>query len=319
MLLKKSNRDLTLDSIKGILIVFVVFGHLIEESSFYPSKLIYQIIYVVHMPLFVMVAGINRGIARQKININIIRYFWLFLVWEFLYQLFIYFLDGRFILGTTPFWILWFLLSLIFWNFIPFINNKNAISLLALIFFISLASILFKNIGYPFSAQRTLYFSFFFVFGMYLKQNYLVSIANLLSGKFGLIFILGILLVILYLTSTQIPRGLLYGSFSASALGLSPLSAFKMRAMLIFSSTMLSLVVIYTFYKWRMVFFNSFGKNSIVIYLTHGFFVLIFRKFDLIYIDSFADLLCVLVFSIILCSLLGSNWLFLKLKRISLI
>ena len=52
-------RDLRIDTIKGILIVCVVLGHVIGNfDASYLSQRVYDFIYMFHMPLFIFISGI---------------------------------------------------------------------------------------------------------------------------------------------------------------------------------------------------------------------------------------------------------------------
>lgn len=56
--MEENKRSLFWDNFKGILIVFVVLGHLLENFFEVPKlKDIYLFIYLFHMPLFVFVSG----------------------------------------------------------------------------------------------------------------------------------------------------------------------------------------------------------------------------------------------------------------------
>ena len=57
---KVINRDLTIDSLKGFLILLVIFGHLLGSLKCLENKecqAIWNFIYTFHMPLFVLISG----------------------------------------------------------------------------------------------------------------------------------------------------------------------------------------------------------------------------------------------------------------------
>lgn len=50
-------RDLTIDTLKGFLIILVILGHLIGSLNVYGGDKIWNFIYTFHMPLFVLISG----------------------------------------------------------------------------------------------------------------------------------------------------------------------------------------------------------------------------------------------------------------------
>ena len=59
-------RDLRIDSIKGLLILLVVFGHCyttLQEHSNY--MFINNIIYIFHMPLFIFISGYFTNLQKE--------------------------------------------------------------------------------------------------------------------------------------------------------------------------------------------------------------------------------------------------------------
>ena len=114
-------RDYRIDALKYNLIVLVIIGHVFSQGQFSSDPLcgvIWKWIYMFHMPLFVFISGY----LSHKKNDN--RQF-LLSCWELLEPLIVYqlLLRGYIFLtsGTisvkgllTPWWVLWYLLSLIF-------------------------------------------------------------------------------------------------------------------------------------------------------------------------------------------------------------
>jgi fucose 4-O-acetylase-like acetyltransferase len=115
-LIDKKQRDAVLDSIKGFLIILVVFGLLIETSSNALAGKLYQITYAFHMPCFVFTAGINAKSDVKSILIRISNISVLTVIWIGIYSLYVYKTQGNIPDSLTPFWIIWFMVSLISWN-----------------------------------------------------------------------------------------------------------------------------------------------------------------------------------------------------------
>lgn len=66
------NRDLSLDTLKGFLIVLVILGHLIGSFNPIGGEGLWNLIYTVHMPLFVLISGYFSRHDKLKI-FNIVK------------------------------------------------------------------------------------------------------------------------------------------------------------------------------------------------------------------------------------------------------
>lgn len=175
-------RDNRLDTLKGFLIILVVLGHLIRECGYQEglNQSISLYIYSFHMPLFILVSGF---LTRRKSDIKI---FWggvLNIIVPLLVFQFISVLPGvltnpsllhSISFYLTPYWTLWYLLSLIIWRFfIQFVSKQilgKPILLIVISIIVSLLSGLIHN-GEVLSIQRTLNFFPFFLFGYYLREG----------------------------------------------------------------------------------------------------------------------------------------------------
>ena len=72
--LKNNSRDITLDIIKGILIVAVVTGHVFSYlNSNLDNNIPFLLIYSWHMFLFMAVSGYTSGISKKRIDLSWIK------------------------------------------------------------------------------------------------------------------------------------------------------------------------------------------------------------------------------------------------------
>lgn len=68
----KRERESWLDACKGIAIILVVMGHIIDGNmakgalSGYAWEIIYNIIYLFHMPLFFVLSGVALAASKRK-------------------------------------------------------------------------------------------------------------------------------------------------------------------------------------------------------------------------------------------------------------
>jgi fucose 4-O-acetylase-like acetyltransferase len=169
-------KDHRIDTIKGLLIILVVLGHIIGICGYgVICENIWQIIYVFHMPLFILISG-------YLTTIKPISVFWKSLnrivVPLLIFQLLFVFIAvvifrNAFSISylITPFWILWYLLSLAFWRIMIQFTPKILLSLPLLYLIIATVIAIFGGLmpyGRILSIQRTFSFYPFFLFGFYL-------------------------------------------------------------------------------------------------------------------------------------------------------
>lgn len=165
-------RDGRIDALKFCLIVLVIIGHVFSQGQFSSiplCRVIWKWIYMFHMPLFIFLSGYLTNIKKDN------RHYFIS-CWKIIEPLVVYqvLLRGYIFLSTgtfsfkgllTPWWVLWYLLSLLYWRtilqFIPdrLLSHKQALVLLA--FVISLGAGFFPFDRFL-SIQRTLAFLPFF-------------------------------------------------------------------------------------------------------------------------------------------------------------
>lgn len=277
------SRISALDNLKGILILFVIIGHL-PISDF-----LFKLIYSFHIPLFFFISGFLfksdltiRGFLLKKIN-GIIKPYLLFSGFTYILHLFFtYFtksekvsvpdffisvLKGTAINGLAwnpPLWFLpcLFSLSLIFYFIFKFTLLKNFY--IKVIFMFSLGIILAINyINLPFGiTQAFMALPFFFV-GFLFKSRFSIE---KLSEKFGKLHILlGIIIAILLILIN--PKPINFALNTYGYLPLSYLTAFCIIAVFlrfsnIFEFNLLSLIGRNSLYCFSLhVFTNAICKN----------------------------------------------------------
>jgi len=119
----KQQRDYRIDSIKGIMIFLVVFGHCIGQISTISTdttwlKYIVRFIFSFHMPVFVFISGYFSSSNSGKNAIS--RYLIPYVLANALFGLLSSLVNSQFSFsGADPFspqWTFWYLLSLFFWK-----------------------------------------------------------------------------------------------------------------------------------------------------------------------------------------------------------
>ena len=205
-----AKRDLYWDTLKFVLIFFVVYGHTISGSN--PSgslnRAFYTFIYLFHMPLFIFISGRFSHIKNvDKYKFGLLRIFETYIVFQFI-RSFMPLLLGEFLslhsilsFLVSPKYTLWYLVCLIYWRMmvilIPdrFLSEKS-FAILVLSFTIS---ILGGFIPVKFlSLQRAMTFLPFFFMGYYSTEIDIKSWLSKIHIRIPVISVLAIFLFIYF-------------------------------------------------------------------------------------------------------------------------
>ncbi len=254
-------------------------GHLLARS--HPSdatitKAMITGIYAFHMPAFVFLAGITskpRGIAKRCVQfLTLLAVFEAAFFWV------------RRLMGSeapfnweSPYWLLWFLLSMTVWTLVtPLIAKAPRASLVASIV-ISLVAGMIDWVGYPFSVSRTLVFLPFFVAGFTHGKSVLAYISKLHTRGRGVIFGVAVLVfgILLY---WKPKHSWFYGSKGYEVLDVSDLSGVAHRLVfqlvaVVFTVGMLVLI------PRQPNLLTRYGERSLSIYLLHGFAIMVLGRY----------------------------------------
>lgn len=311
-----------IDNIKGLLIILVVFGHLLEPIAGHGIYCtIYNFIYVFHMPAFILIAGMFTKLEYDKsAQFKIIQSILIpFIFFSVIYELANYKLNGtlsNYVKMGKPYWILWFLLSLFYWRiFSPILCRFKCPIVLTIIL-----SLYFSTISYNggiLSASRTLTFFPFFLIGLiYNKKltHLIISDKNIFLYAISIIFF-----VLLVFYAHKFNRDLLYASSSFPSIGLSNYQGILNR-LIIYILSFLSIIFLFILAS-RIKGLSNIGKNSLIIYLWHGVILKLFLwRFAAEHLNSnykICTLVITLVVSVGLAFFLanpiitsGSNYLF---------
>lgn len=170
-------RDGRIDAVKYWLIVLVIAGHVFSRKGFADTaacEVFEKWIYIFHMPLFIFVSGY----FSQKKDM---KSFWSS-IWKILEPLIVFHIviilpkilhsgtDNLLKIIFTPWWVLWYLLSLTYWRImLQFLPDKILNHTKMIIFGTFCISILagFLPFNRFLSLQRTLAFMPFFFMGYY--------------------------------------------------------------------------------------------------------------------------------------------------------
>lgn len=265
-------RDKKLDTLKGLLILLVILGHIIGmvgSESDVVSDWVWKFTATFRMPLFIFVTGY---LTRRKINneyvkgvINTLKPL---LVFQAI-SLLLFWLTGHRVTKQTfliPHFALWYMLSLVYWrSFIQLIPQKMLDKVWIILGLAVVASICcgLMPYGRVLSIQRTIHYFPFFLLGYYTKQG---MIKAQLWNNYISYIVIGIIIVLVCFGFYPANSRLLLSG--ADHYHISDLPA---KAFLLLCAFSLSLSVFYI--AKANSFFEYFGKKSLIYYLYHGLIV----------------------------------------------
>ncbi len=300
-------RNYKMDNIRFILIFLVILGHYIELFQGEFSLALYKIIYSFHMPAFLFLTGFFARFKPRKIFFNLICPYILFQTLYRAFDAFIIHGKDSFTLNfTTPYWILWYLLTVIcYYLLIPLMDSENTRSRKFILGIAIVASILSgydSSIGYYGSLSRSCTFLPFFLAGYYMSKSKNSRQKNRmvlpLSGVFAL-------LCSLYIVNcTAITKNVLYGSYSYEKAGYNPL----IKAILLVCGFAWIIFLLSVMPDKKIPFVSMFGQNTLYVFLLHGFIVRLANKQGVFSFSEIGNLLLAIVLSLILICLFGNPW-----------
>ena len=189
-------RDYYFDNARFFLIAFVILGHLIspykEQSHFLYTT--YNFIYSFHMPAFILISGFfsknffKKGYLTKIAQKVLVPY----LIFQLLYSTFYTIQANELNFSLLdPYWTLWFLLSLLFWNIMLVLFSRLKFPLLiAIVLGISVG--FFEGVGSFLSLSRTFVFFPLFLLGYFLNDQHFKYLVTLKARIPSAIFLTGI-------------------------------------------------------------------------------------------------------------------------------
>jgi fucose 4-O-acetylase-like acetyltransferase len=171
----------------------------------------------------------------------------------------------------TPYWLLWFIASMICWRLLlPLFASPAG---LVAAFVLSVAAGFDDGVGYPLSISRTLYFLPFFVLG-HLYGADLVALARRHGRVFALLFAAAIAVVMLWWMHGLEPSALTGSHDYANGGAPSDHPAAARIAVLALGAA--AVLGFSAIVPGRAMLLRWFGERSLSIYLLHGLVVMAF-------------------------------------------
>lgn len=304
-------RDAFFDNAKVILIFLVVFGHMIQPITNDSSGVntLYLWIYTFHMPAFIFVAGFfAKGSGNIKYILKLAQKLLIpYIIFQTLYSLFYFFAgeDGWNVGLFYPHWSLWFLFSLFSWHLLLCLFKKMPPGL-SIISALLLGTVVgyFDNVGHLFSLSRTIVFFPFFLTGYWLTKEHIMWVKRR-SAKIIASMILIFVAAAIYF-APEFSSGWLLASKSYGDLGVPYYGG--LARLSVYGTSAIMVLCVLAFIPQRNLAFTSLGTRTLYVYLLHGFFIQLFRKYDIFMQDNLLSLSGLAIISAIIVVLLSSKF-----------
>lgn len=263
------------DNAKGILIVFIILGHVFSACADYYGydDNFYKFASLFMVQCFFFISAYFSRSSKRKRKDRIWGMVKVYLFWQILITLYY-----SFVLGTMNFslnilyprYTYWFLVTLISYLFLEYVFERVSFKvMIPLAFGLSLVSGFVPFIGEYASLARTFTFLPFYVLGFYAKDLGLMEMVRSKSFKKTFIFASVLILLLLLICNDIMPYRLLRGKCSYYEVTGSLSSVFLKRCLYY----VFSITVGVTFFKVlsdKKTIFTSLGQNTLYIYLTQG-------------------------------------------------
>lgn len=316
-------RDYRFDNIKACLMLLVVFGHFLEIVP--GHQFLYLFIYTFHMPVFIFLSGYFARFDRKKLVFGLILPYFIFQTLYRCFDAWVLKSTEVELIYTRPWWITWYLLTLIvYYLLIPFIDvekETHRVLIFGASIILSLLAGFDTSVGYAMSLSRIASFLPFFVAGFYLrKEGEIRQPDRWIKGGFS-VFVT--LVTVFVLSSGEISKKMLYDSYSYEAADYSA----GIKAMLMIIAFAWVIVWLWIAPQKYIPIFSEIGRYTMPVFLLHGFPVKMFGKLvstGAITLDIGDALLITLCLIFILgnkysnevfCNLFTWQWLWKKKRR----
>lgn len=305
-------RNYKADNIRFFLIFTVVFAHMLEWFSGERADWLYRLIYTFHMGAFIFLTGYFAKYNARKILLSLV---WPYFLFQTLYQLFYgYIIKGSETVElsyTTPHWILWYLMAVIFYYLlIPVLQQEKTLDKV-LVFAgsaaVSLLAGMDKTIGYYMTLSRFFCYLPFFVAGYYLGHR--PKERPLSGGKPAKAAALAACVLFLLLAEAHVlgnpelfRRNVLYGSYSYAAESYT----WAERALLqgVGFGWIALLFLVMPGKKLPVV--SLIGGNTLPVFLFHGFLIRLMGKWKVFQYSETENLLLALGLTVGILLLFGN-------------
>jgi len=311
-------REAYFDNARFILIVFVVFGHIIqpfyEENTMLYS--LYTTIYLFHMAGFILISGyFAKGFRRPGYLTKIAKKTLpTFIIFQIIYTVVQVSANNYMGEDTTvdlnfvlaPRFTLWFLLSLYCWNVLLFLFAKFRWWTVLVAFAVGI-SISFIDVNTFLSITRTFVFFPFFLLGFYLQPGFFKQLRRT-GWRILSVCILAILFIVFCFYTPENNSDWLLGAYSYEYMGVEDLYGSLIR-LVQYILMLLAVFSALSLMPNKHFRFTILGTRTLYIYLLHGIVIQAFRNFipEEVYNSLSSHLILVILLTLIIVYILGSR------------
>ncbi|MBJ9721831.1 acyltransferase family protein [Acinetobacter calcoaceticus] len=272
-------RNRHIDATKGVLIFLVVLGHYLERLIGWNetvNQVILGSIYFVHMPAFVFISGMF--FKEEKILEKLIYFLSLYLPFQILFQLLDAFYNGslwnwsfHLVWFVKPYWVLWYLFSMMAWIILTFLLKKTASPVLFSFILALLVGCSPIN-NYDYSIGRIFIFLSFFMAGAIYGKTIFQYLPQLAYAK--LFAVITLLIITAVAAISHYSYYWLFGSLSYFQLHVDLWQGMLIRSVIMLLSVLgiLSLFVLTQNFKQPWI---GLGQKTLPIYILHGFVIIV--------------------------------------------
>ncbi len=270
---KIEERSVLIDNIRGLLIIFVVLGHVMERVGIPQTHPLYVCFYSFHMPAFAFVSGLCFSKGKNRIFRSV-------LLPYFLVHCMNYFVRALVSPGeaelqfTTPLWSYWYLLALAVWRMLAGVldlGKKNgAVALMISVIAALLVGFDF-TIGPYLALARTILLLPYFLAGAYIKENWYCQLQSAVMErkvtpwKIGIVLGMCVTQGMLLLQNNRV-RPSFFLSEGGYVNGNNPLIQIMVLIVAVLAIGSLFCLVP----KRKIAYLSWVGRNTMPVYLAHG-------------------------------------------------
>lgn len=262
-------RDTSVDTAVGVLILLVVFSHAIGPLSGQPKEVLNQWLFMFHMPAFVFLSGyLTRRSSTWSPRQLVLRLLVPFAIFQVVHLIAEPLETGQFRV-TNPLiaaWTTWYLLSLFFWRLAsPWLKRIPA--LVPVTVAASLIAGLIPVIGQELSLGRTLGFLPYFALGLVWRDEWFAQLRTA-AGRVAGVTAFALAGVIAFLTEPHVSRTVYYFHEDYLDIDVAPAPGLVLRSGVLLGGLVLT-VAFMSLTGWTAAWLARIGAVSLVVYLLH--------------------------------------------------
>lgn len=264
-------RDARFDTLKGFLILSVVFGHFFTHDASHGvvSEAIANFIYSFHMPLFVFVSGYFAN--NKNVFKSILRILETYIVFQIIKGLWGHYSVLWLFIMPGP--MLWYLFALIMWRLLYWVLEKARIKInwIVILVFMALSLIagFVPRIGREFALSRFIFFAPYFFLGIFAQK---FKVVDVIKTHINIKVSITVLIIVFVISATcayyQLNIREVFGGTSPY-----PVNHQYIYMIARFISYFTSLIISIAFIRLCTIenkLFGTIGKDSLKYYMFHG-------------------------------------------------